>query len=214
MFLLLHKFRLEPATPAARDAFVEVQRSLLDAQGPEDGQLIGAWFTNAEWYSEIVHLTRFADMNAFMHATARRDAAGAPVGQAAHALNQLAPTQSSELLADLGPVASEKLDAAIEASSEKPAGVYTFALLDVPLPKRAAFSDLFAAVGEGLPIIGCWSSLIGDHNTIIDLWSGDTERFGFQPTSPALDAFFTPLREIAPRERVQRMHPLPYSPLQ
>ncbi len=213
MFLLLHKFRLEPATPAARDAFVEAQSRLAEEESPKDGRLLGAWFTNGEWYSEIVHLTLFDSMDAFAAANTRRHAIDTPLGQAVSAIDELAPTQSSQLLTDLGPVTLAKLDAAIAASREEPAGVYTLALLDVPLPKRPQFCDLFAAVGDGLPIIGCWYSVVGDHNTIIDLWSGDTERFGFQPTSPALDSFFTPLREIAPHERVQRLHPMPYSPL-
>jgi hypothetical protein len=63
-----------------------------------------------------------------------------------------------------------------------------------------------------LPIVASLKPLAGDSSLVIDIWRGDVQQ-GYAPTNPGLDAFFTPLREIAPREHVVRHFPLPYSPL-
>jgi hypothetical protein len=47
---------------------------------------------------------------------------------------------------------------------------------------------------------------------VIDLWKGDLQS-GYAPADERANAFFGPLREVAPRERLLRYWPLPYSPL-
>jgi hypothetical protein len=76
------------------------------------------------------------------------------------------------------------------------------------------FSSMLGAAGAALPIIACWRDLAGNPDRIIDLWKGDTGRSGYRPSDERQNAFFEPLRQIAPRERMMRLHPLPYSPLQ
>jgi hypothetical protein len=55
--------------------------------------------------------------------------------------------------------------------------------------------------------------VVGHPNRVIDLWKGDTGKARFRPTNDQQNAFFEPLREIAPRERMMRLHVMPYSPL-
>ena len=42
---------------------------------------------------------------------------------------------------------------------------------------------------------------------------GSLGQEGYAPTTDRMDAFFEPLRKIAPRERLVNVYPLPYSPL-
>ena len=64
-----------------------------------------------------------------------------------------------------------------------------------------------------LPIIAAGKDVTGNPNRVIDLWKGDTGRHGYSPNDPGQEAFFGPLRQIAPREKMMRLHVMPYSPL-
>ena len=71
---------------------------------------------------------------------------------------------------------------------------------------------LSGAAGD-LPIAAAWRQITGPTHRIIDLWTTDTGAPGYAPNTPGMDAFFGPLRQIAPREKMMRLHALPYSPL-
>ena len=75
------------------------------------------------------------------------------------------------------------------------------------------FTEMLAGAGAGLPIVASWRPVAGNPNEVIDLWRGDVGRTPYRPANDAINAFFEPLREIAPRERMVRLHALPYSPL-
>ena len=75
------------------------------------------------------------------------------------------------------------------------------------------FSAMLGAAQAGLPIVACWRDISGNPNRIIDLWKGDTGRAGYRASDDAQNAFFEPLRQIAPREKMMRLHVMPYSPL-
>jgi hypothetical protein len=75
------------------------------------------------------------------------------------------------------------------------------------------FKALLGGAGDALPILASWRDLAGNPDRVIDLWRGDIGRDGYAPSNEATDAFFGPLREVAPRERMVRLHALPYSPL-
>jgi hypothetical protein len=74
------------------------------------------------------------------------------------------------------------------------------------------FTKMLAGAGPHLPILASWRPVAGDPDLVIDLWKGDVES-GYAPADARSNAFFDPLREVAPRERVLRYWPLPYSPL-
>ncbi len=206
-------FNLDPASPATRDRFVAAaSEALLPASGAHGARTVGAWFCHEEWFSQVVHVTGFESLAAY---TSYREAAAADGALAkAHAeLAALAPERRTELLEPLGPVPETTLDAAIEASVAQPAGVYSFAILEVAPGCMDRFRALLGAAAGGLPILASWRDVGGNPDRVIDLWRGDTGGAGYAPSNEQMEAFFGPLREVAPRERMMRLHALPYSPL-
>ena len=206
-------FNLHPASPATRDRFVATASdALLPACEAQGARPVGAWFCDEEWFSQVVHVTGFESLAAY---ESYREAAGVDGALAkVHAeLADLAPERRTELLETLGPIPESALDIAIEASAEKPAEVYTFAILEVAPGCMDRFKAMLGAAGPSLPILASWRDLTGNPDRVIDLWRGDNGRAGYAPSNDQMDAFFGPLREVAPRERMMRLHALPYSPL-
>jgi hypothetical protein len=211
MIYLKESFDLHPASPSQRDRFVEAtQQQLMPASASEGARLVAGFFAHEEWFSQIIHLSEFSDLAAFdaWRAAARSDS---KLGKASRALAGFARDRREELLEPLGPVPVTALSEAIESCREKPVGVYTFAILEVDPGKMEAFESLLGGAAASLPIIAALRDLAGNPNRILDLWKGDMGKGGYAPTSPSQDAFFEPLRKIAPRERMMRLHPMPYS---
>ena len=105
------------------------------------------------------------------------------------------------------------LEESIEAAATQPAGVYTFAILEVAPGKMDSFKGLLAGAAGALPIVASWRDLGGNPMRVTDVWRGDLGKDSYAPSTDQAEAFFGPLRQVAPRERLVRMHPLPYSPL-
>ena len=213
MIYLKQSFNIHPASPATRDRFVEVvEKDALPAGERLGARLMGAWFCHEEWFSQIVHVSEFDDLAAlgtWRDATRADEQASAAVSR----LEELAPDRRVELLEPLGPIPVSSLQDAVEASRAEPVGAYSFAILEVAPGRMEQFASLLASAKDALPIVACWRDLSGNPDRIIDLWKSDTGRFGYRPSDERENAFFEPLRQIAPRERMMRLHPLPYSPL-
>jgi len=213
MIYVKQSFDLDPASPATRDRFIEVvNRHVLPANARYGAQLVAGFFAHEEWYNQVIHLTGFEDLaayEAFRAAMAQDQDARAGISQ----LTELAPGQRIDFLEPLGPVQPERLQRAISDSQEKPVGVYTFAILDVTPSKMAAFTALLEGAAQRLPIIAALRDVSGHPFRVTDLWATDTGAQGYVPNSDAQEAFFGPLRQVAPRERMMRLHVMPYSPL-
>jgi hypothetical protein len=213
MIYLKHSYNIHPASPANRDRFVSaVNEFVVPANDRLGARLVSGFFAHEQWFSQIIHVTEFDDFAAFdrYRGAATRD------GQASEGMAQLenlAPEQHIEFVEPLGVIATSKLDEAIAASAEEPVGTYTFAILDVEKGKMDQFRAMLDSAKDALPIIACWRDVSGNPNRIIDLWKGDTGRHGYRPTDDGQNAFFEPLRQIAPREKMMRLHAMPYSPL-
>jgi NIPSNAP len=210
---LQQDFDLHPASPATRDRFVALAtESIAPGWARLGARLVGAWFPHESWFSQITHVIEFADLAAF-DASRRRARDDAAWCAASLEIEQLAPRRSETLLEPLGPVAPAALDAAIETARSEPVGAHTFAILEVAPGAMERFTKLLAFAKDQLPIVASWRAVAGNPDLVIDLWKGDLGRAGYQPTDARTDAFFGPLREVAPRERLVRLLPLPYSPL-
>lgn len=213
MIYLKQNLNIEPASPAGLDRFVELaEQTLVPGWTRVGGRVVGAWFSTEEWFYQVTQIIAFADLAAFD--TARREASlDSGLADALGALEELAPVRRESLLEPLGPVGPEKLDAAIEAAVDAPAGLHMMAILDVLPGKMEAFRKFLGAGAESVPIIASWRDVAGNPSQVIDLWTGDPAGQPYRPSSPGMEAFFGPLRELAPRERTVRLFPLPYSPL-
>jgi len=212
MLYLHQSFNIHPAAPATRDRFVELaDEELLPGCERLGARLVAAWTNNAEWFFQITHVLEFDDLAAFDRF--RKSASGdAAYCQAREKVAALAPERREDLLEPLGPVPAETIHKAIADSRDEPAEVYSFAILDIDPGKMEAFSKLLEMGAKHVPIIAAWKPVAGRSNRVIDVWRGDVQR-GYEPTNDGLDAFFAPLREIAPTEHVVRHFPMPYSPL-
>jgi len=210
MLYLQQIFDIHPASPATRDRVVEVATGdLVPASARAGGRLVAAFFCHEEWFSQIRHVVELDDLAAF--AAWRSDAA---VAAGLARLAALSAARRDELLEPFGPVAPAALQAAIDASTREPAKVYTYAILELAPGGAQPFAAALGAAAGVLPIVASWRDVAGNPDRVIDLWKGDTGRHGYRPTDERQNGFFEPLRAMAPRERMLRLHPLPYSPLQ
>jgi hypothetical protein len=211
---LKQSYNIAPASPATRDRFVAAVAELVVPSNDRLGaRLLGGFFAHEEWFTQIIHVTEFDDFATLdRYRTAAAGDTQAADGVAA--LGELAPEQRVEFVEPLGPIATTKLHDAIASSATEPVGTYTFAILEVDHGKMGQFSAMLGAAQDALPIVACWRDVSGNPNRVIDLWKGDTGRSGYRPSDDGQNAFFEPLREIAPREKMMRLHVLPYSPLQ
>ena len=64
-----------------------------------------------------------------------------------------------------------------------------------------------------LPIVASWRTIVGKQNEVTDVWKGALRQSGYQPAEEGMKQFFRGVRELAPRERLLVVYPLPYSPL-
>ena len=64
-----------------------------------------------------------------------------------------------------------------------------------------------------LPIVAALRPVVGKASQIIDLWKGANGVEHYEPADPRMKAFFEPLRQVAPTERMEKLFSLPYSPL-
>ena len=213
MLYLRTDFDIHPAAYKTRDAFVALaEKEIVPGLGRLGGRLVAGWFNYDRWFSQINHIVAFDDLEAFDRF--RQDAALDSEWQACQrAIDALAPRQRETLYEPLGPVPVERLDDAIEAARETPEGCYTFAILEVEAGRMDDFKAMLGVGAQGLPIIASLRPVAGNPNEVIDIWKGDTGAAPYVPNSPGMEAFFTPLREVAPTERMVRFLPLPYSPL-
>jgi NIPSNAP len=213
MIYVKETLNLTPASPETRDEFIRFATSDLIPTAERLGaRLVGAWFGHAEWYGQLTQILEFDDLSRFQsfRAGARDDARWRACEQR---VEEFAPQRASVLLEPLGPVPPSTLHDAVQASREKPIDAYTFAVLEVAPGKMDTFIATLNAVKDMFPVIASWRAIAGNPNEVIDLWKGALGQESYQPADDRTKAFFRPLREIAPRERLVNLYALPYSPL-
>jgi len=212
MIYLEEKLNLKPASPETLDTFVEFTRDeLLPLCQPMGCRVAAAWFSNVELFSRVTQLLEFKDMGAFAEFYSKTQQK--PWKEYEKRLNELAPERHLRLLEPLGPVSPEVLNEAAEQSRQSPLGAYFLAILEVAPDKMPTFIQGLNSSAGTLPIIASWRPVTGNRNEVIDLWKGAIPLSGYQPADDRTRQFFRGLRELAPRERVIPVIPLPYSPL-
>jgi hypothetical protein len=213
MIYLKESFDLAPASPETRDEFIAfAQAALLPAYARLGARLAGAWFSHAEWYGQVTQVLEFDSLAAFD--AFRGAAAGDPAWRdCERRLEQFAPRRSGQLLEPLGPVPPAALADAMRASAEQPIDAYSLAVLEVAPGRMADFVATLDAVKHLFPIVASWRAVAGNPCEVLDLWKGALGQERYSPADERSKAFFRPLRELAPRERLLNLYALPYSPL-
>jgi hypothetical protein len=213
MIYVKETFNLTPASPETRDDFIGFATTDLVPTCERLGaRLVGAWFSHAEWYGQVTQVLEFDDLGSVQafRIGARDDARWRDCERR---VEEFAPQRASVLLEPLGPVPPSTLQDAMRASREQPIDAYTFAVLEVAPGKMETFIATLSAVKDSFPIIASWRAIAGNPNEVIDLWKGALGQEPYRPADDRTKAFFRPLREMAPRERLVNLYALPYSPL-
>lgn len=213
MIYLKETLNLTPASPETRDDFISFATTdLIPAYARLGARLVGAWFSHTEWYGQVTQALEFDDLSSFQafRSRARDDARWQECEQR---IEQFAPRRAGVLLEPLGPVPARTLTDTIQASAGTPINAYTFAVLEVAPGKMDSFIATLNAVKDMFPIIASWRAIAGNPREVIDLWKGALGQDPYSPADDRTKAFFRPLREMAPRERLVNLYALPYSPL-
>ena len=213
MIYLEETFNLMPASPETMDSFVDfAQEKLVPCYERLRGHLVAAWYSDAEVFAQVMQVLEFDDLAAF---GAFRAAAAGDEGwmECARQIEELAPLRRSRLMEALGPIAPETTRAAAAESTESPLGAYSLAILEVNPGMMPQFIAGLEASVKALPIVASWRTIVGKQNEVTDVWKGALRQSGYQPAEEGMKQFFRGVRELAPRERLLVVYPLPYAPL-
>ena len=204
---------LTPATPEALDSFIEIGQNLLVPVCERLGaRLVFAWFSTYEWYYQVTHVFEFANVKALKEF---RIKAGQDKQWFEYTvkLEEFAPERRTRLLEPIGAISPDVLHKAIEESQKKALKVYSFATLEVTPNKMTEFVDFVKTLSKNAPIIASWRPIAGNPNEVNDLWKGSLVPKDYQPAVEGMKEWFRRLRELAPKERLVQIFPLPYSEL-
>ncbi len=214
MIYLEETFNILPAHPMNLDRFVALaQERLIPACKRLGTKVVAAWTSNVEWFSQVNQIMEFKDMEALKKF--RKDASNdSGWGEYAAELEEIAPERRTRLLEPLGPIPPEDLHKAIEESKKSPIKVYGLATLEVNpnmMPQFIQGLEVKSPITD--LIIASWRPIGGHPNEVIDLWKIYSAPQGYQPANDFMKQFFSPLRDIAPKEHYRGVSMLPYSEL-
>lgn len=213
MIYLEDTLNITPATPEALDSFIKVSQELLVPACKRLGtRLLVAWFSTYEWFCQVTHVFEFDDMGALkdFRIKASQDKIW---GEYTAELEEFAPERRTRLLEPIGAVSPEVLHNAIEESQKKALKVYSLATLEVTPNKMPDFIEFVKEMSKILPIIASWRPIGGNPNEVNDIWKGAIGPKDYQPAVEGMKEWFRNLREMAPKERLVQIFPLPYSEL-
>ena len=214
MIYLEETYDLVPASPATLDRLVALsEERLIKAYSALGARLIAAWYSDIQQFHQVTHVYELDSLSAFEEF--REKAAKDPsFGECQMLLEALAPLRQTRLLEPLTPVWAEIFRKAAAESQKAPLGTYFLAVLET-LPGK--FKEFTAGLEAGppgaFPIVASLRPITGKNNMLIDVWKSSLAQPGYQPANDAMKDFFLRLRELAPKERLEHVFTLPYSPL-
>ena len=213
MIYLEETLNITPATPETLDSFIKAAQDLLVPACESLGvRLVVAWFSTYEWFRQVTHVFEFADMGALKNfrIKANQDKVW---GEYTAELEKFAPERRTRLLEPIGAVLPEALNKAIAESQKKALKVYSLATLEVTPNKMTEFVEFVKILSKNAPIVASWRPIAGNPNEVNDLWKGAIAAKDYQPAVEGMKEWFRELRELAPKERLVQIFPLPYSEL-
>jgi hypothetical protein len=218
MIYLQEVLNITPATPETLDSFIEVAQDLLMPICARLGvRLVVAWFSTYEWFTQVTHLLEFKNIDVLKDFRIKTSQ-NREWGDYAAQLEVFAPERRSRLLEPIGAIPPATFHKAIEESQKNPLKVYSMGILEVAPNKIADFIEGAKMSSKTFPIIASWRPIAGNPNEVIDIWKGviSSQVIGpqhYQPAVESMKEWFRMLREIAPKERLVQIYPLPYSEL-
>ncbi len=213
MIYLEEKYNITPASPETLDRFIGfAQEHFLPTFERLGGRLIAAWSNYVEWYSQVIQIMEFDNLDALKEFRVK-SSQDSEWGEYQEFLEEIAPERTSRLLEPLGPVPTDVLHEAISKSQNKALNIYGLAILNVSAGNMDEFKSGLSITYKNLPIIASWRPIAGYPNEVIDLWATRLLPRKYTPATNFDRQFFGPLRKIAPKERLVTVFSLPHSPL-
>jgi hypothetical protein len=213
MIYLQEFLNLSPATPETLDSFIEVTQELLIPVCERLGaRLVIAWFSTYDWFQQVSHIFEFDDLDALKKFRINT-CQDKQWGEYAAQLEVFAPERRTRLLEPIGAIPPETLHKAIEDSKKKALKVYSLATLEVVPDKMPEFIEMVREASTTFPIIASLRPIAGNPNEVNDIWKGAIGPRNYQPAFEGMKEWFRNLREMAPKECLVQILPLPYSPL-
>ena len=213
MVFIEETYNLLPAAPETVTSFAKLAEDfLLPAYSRLSAKLVAAWASSVEWFRQVTHITEFDSLDSLkeFRISSCHDSGWA---EYLAQLENFAPERHSRLLEPLGPVPSEKIHDYIAENRDRPRDEYFLAILQITSGKMDEFKEKLARRHNELPIIAAWTPYgQTTPNEVIDLWAHSIS-WQYKASDDSDKAFFRPLREIAPKERIKPIFMLPYSPL-
>jgi hypothetical protein len=219
MIYLHETYEFHTATPKTLEEFISLaSEQLIPLYESRNGRLMAAWICNAKTLFLVNQITEFEDTEKYL-ALHNSENDCQEVSEFERQLFSLVRERNRELYQSASPAFSDAFQTAVKESRESPLSVYTIASLEVVLEKWPGFlTRQEGGLAVGIPIIAFMKSITGKHNMVIDIWKGDLQAAGYQPQEfydkiGFNEEWWKWIREIAPREKMQRVFTLPYSPL-
>lgn len=217
MVYMIEKFNLKTATPYKLDNFIKFARSeLMPFYADSKAMMKIAWVDNGESLFQVGHLIEFPDIGAclrfYMFAKENE--------KLQKKLDHHMPQRTCQAYQSGSPVFVDVLNQAILDCQAAPIKACTIATLKMAPGQMESFiPKQEGAARIGMPLIAFLNPITGNQNVVIDIWKGDLQEAGYQKKQfyEAIgmpEEYWEWIRQIAPHEKMSRVHLLPYSPLQ
>ncbi len=216
------RHRIKPITNTAFDLFVDFYAdTVVPAMERHGIDLVGAWKLTGGEMGWDMSLQRYESMAHAEECLASLGQDQALWSAVEKLRGEIEIEEVTKFTQSVSYGTAERLEAALEASSEQPRQ-YMLAVLQTAtgglLPAIEAIGGLVETMDSAgaLQLVTAYASRIGRSGELTDLWimpQGPGGMMEYRAGDP-LREIIDPLREHAPEESIYFMNPLPYSKLQ
>jgi hypothetical protein len=218
MNYLVERLILHKATIRNLEYLVELETEITSRMYPEKGaRLMAAWMGNSETLLQVTQVSELENLEAALSLSQAffmdldRDEA--------QQLQSLVFQRNLQVYRSEGEVFTQAFRRAVEKNQSSPVKTYTVATLDVRPAKMKEFvAKQEVAMNMGMPMVAFIRSVTGRQYQVIDLWEDDLQAVGYQPQSfydsiGRTEEWWNWIRDVAPREKMEKVSMLPYSPM-
>jgi len=218
MYYLMETYTVYPATPKTMETFIgNMKERYIPEYKKNSAVLIMAWSTSSTDLGKITQLFELNDINTYQQLLKQKKD-NSLLKKIELDLDTMVNEKHSQLLEEISPLFRDNIKSTIAQSKPDEMREFTLAVLQVSPEYMDEFSSrLEKGIEMGHPMVTGMRSLTGKLNTVFDIWKINM-MFGYQPQEfynqfGFTEDFFKDMRRIAPKESMEKIFPLPYSPI-